>query len=157
MSGQSLNYTSANQRSSVVTGCSRTQAVFDCLAHSCLITSPPRRDDTIASNKFYAVVGGRHSFNGVVTDWENQAKLLTKGVSGVQHKRFTTVAAARQYVADRIGVAAAQVQVFRYDPQLQQQPQALVLAGAVVQLQQVGVAAPAPGEQGGPDVDGQGQ
>ena len=111
------------------------------------------RTSTIAGRKFYAIVGGRNGFNGVVTDWDNQARLLTQGVSRVQHKRFSTVSVAKRYVSDRTGIPEAQVQVFRFLPQLQQGIQAQQLAGVAVQQGPVGVAAPAPGEQGGPDIE----
>ena len=142
----------------MVTGCSRTQVVFDCLAHSFLLPEwlllrHRGRTRTIAGRKFYAIVGGRNGFNGVVTDWEHQARPLTQGVSRVQHKRFSTVVVAKRYVSDRTGIPEAQVQVYRFLPQLQQGVQAQQLAGVVVQLGQAGVAAPAPGEQGGPDIE----
>ena len=105
--------------------------------------------NTIAATRYYAIVGGAGGFNGIVTNWEQQAKPLTRGVSGVQHKRFATVAAATQFVLERTNLLAAQVQVFAFVPQLQVQPQQPV--------QQVGVAAPAPGEQGGPEAVEQGQ
>ena len=103
------------------------------------------QNTTIATTRYYAIVGGAGDFNGVVTNWEQQAKPLTKRVSGVQHKRFATVEAATQFVTERSGIPGNQVQVIAYAPQLQVPPRQ--------PGQQVVAAAPAPGEQGGAELE----
>ena len=56
----------------------------------------------MAKTNFYAVFKGKNGVSGIYSTWDECQK-LTKGVSGVQYKKFSTRAEAEDYLRERMG------------------------------------------------------
>ena len=62
-------------------------------------------------SKFYGIAGGLDGFNGVAVDWWTQAHILTNRVPNCRHKRFSSEAAAKQYVSQHTGIPVDEIRV----------------------------------------------